>query len=219
MNKRIIVIGDVHGCVDTLRNLITKIQPTSKDKIIMLGDYFDRGPSSAEVFKYLKVMDSVWNCTFLKGNHEQLMIDAFWKGNKYLWYSNGGQITEKDFIKNEIQIGEVIAWASKLPLWAESEKFYFVHAGLPYGNPDENEACDMIWSRDHITARINAADKLVIFGHTPQPAPLETPCGNFCIDTGCVYNYEDYQGKLTAMIINAENEDEYYFYSVMNIDF
>ena len=219
MNKRIIIIGDVHGCADTLKNLITKIQPTSKDKIIMLGDYFDRGPNSAEVFKYLKTMDSVWNCTFLRGNHEQLMIDAFWKGNKYLWYANGGHKTEEDFIKNEIQIGEVIAWASKLPLWIESKKFYFVHAGLPYGNPEENEEYDMLWSRDHINQRINPADKTVVFGHTPQPELRRTKCGNICIDTGCVYWDEIYYGKLTAMIIDAEDEDSYAFVSVPKDDF
>ena len=214
MNKRIIVIGDVHGCADTLKELITKIQPTSKDRIIMLGDYFDRGPKSAEVYRYLQVMDSVWNCTFLKGNHEHMMVKAIRDNNDDLWMYNGGFYTKESFNNNpNIKFGEVINWANNLPLWTESKKYYFVHAGLPYGNPEDNDEGDMLWDRGHIYSCSNPADKVVVFGHTPQRNPYKIQNGNICIDSGCVFS-----GKLTAMIINAENEEDYKFISIPCID-
>lgn len=214
MNKRIIVIGDVHGCAETLKLLITKIQPTSKDRIIMLGDYFDRGPKSAEVYKYLQVMNSVWNCTFLKGNHEHMMVKAIRDNNDDLWMYNGGFYTKESFKNNpDIKFGEVINWAKDLPLWTESEKYYFVHAGLPYGNPEDNDEGDMVWDRGHIANEHNTADKVVVFGHTPNCKPYKTKCGNICIDSGCVYGEQ-----LTAMIIDAKNEDKYEFISIPCID-
>lgn len=214
MNNRIIVIGDIHGCAKTLRVLITKIQPTSNDRIIMLGDYFDRGPRSAEVYKYLQVMDSVWNCTFLKGNHEHMMVKAVRDNDAGLWMYNGGYFTKESFNNNpDIVFGEVINWARKLPLWTESEKYYFVHAGLPYGNPEDNDDGDMLWDRRHLKSSINAADKTVVFGHTPQYKPYKAQSGNICIDSGCVFG-----GKLTAMIIDANNEDKYSFISVDKCD-
>ena len=219
MFERIIVIGDVHGCVKTLKNLITKIQPTSDDWIIMLGDYFDRGPSSAEVFKYLQEMNNKYSCTFLKGNHEQMLVNAFWKGERYLWYCNGGRITEDSFSKADIPIGQAISWASKLPLWIESEKYYFVHAGLPYGDPDQNDEEDMLWDRAHMQDEERMTSKTVVFGHTPHAKPILTPNGNICIDTGCVFNTENFKGSLTAMIINAKDEEDCEFISVPYIDF
>lgn len=218
MFERIIVIGDIHGCADTLKKLITEIQPTSNDWIIMLGDYFDRGPKSAEVFQYLQIINDMWNCTFLKGNHEQLLIDAFWKGDKYLWYSNGGRITEDSFAKACVPIGQAISWVSKLPLWIESEKYYFVHAGLPYGDPNQNDEEDMLWDRAHIKDNEKITSKTVVFGHTPQAKPTLTPNGNICIDTGCVFNTKNFKGSLTAMIINTSDEEDYKFISVPCID-
>ena len=215
MSNRIIVIGDVHGCAKTLKSLITEIQPTSKDRIIMLGDYFDRGPSSAEVYKYLQVMNSVWNCTFLKGNHEHMMVKAIRDNNDDLWMYNGGYYTKESFNNNpDINFGEVINWAKDLPLWTESEKYYFVHAGLPYGNPQDSDEGDMLWDRGHIHSCVNAADKTVVFGHTPKHKPYIIPNGNICIDSGCVFGY-----SLTAMIIDMNNEYNYSLISVPNKDF
>ena len=125
----------------------------------------------------------------------------------------------RSFSKAGIPIGQAISWASKLPLWIESEKYYFVHAGLPYGDPDQNDEEDMLWDRAHIQDRDKMTSKTVVFGHTPQAKPTLTPNGNICIDTGCVFNTENFKGSLTAMIINAKDEEDCEFISVPYIDF
>ncbi|RLB25456.1 MAG: serine/threonine protein phosphatase, partial [Deltaproteobacteria bacterium] len=44
-NGKTYVIGDIHGCLDMLKRLIDKIQwDPSKDELIFVGDYIDRGP-------------------------------------------------------------------------------------------------------------------------------------------------------------------------------
>ena len=50
MSGRLLAIGDSHGCFRQLYNLVTEIiHLTREDKLVMLGDYIDRGAESKEV--------------------------------------------------------------------------------------------------------------------------------------------------------------------------
>ena len=52
--RRTFVIGDIHGCYQTLKALLAKISPDpQEDVLIFLGDYIDRGPNSKEVITEL----------------------------------------------------------------------------------------------------------------------------------------------------------------------
>jgi len=54
MNKRLFAIGDIHGCFNAVRSLLEqKIQIKESDKIILLGDYIDRGIQSKDVIDYI----------------------------------------------------------------------------------------------------------------------------------------------------------------------
>ena len=48
--KKILCVGDIHGCLSTLKALIAKAGPVSQ--IISVGDLIDRGPDSFGVIKY-----------------------------------------------------------------------------------------------------------------------------------------------------------------------
>ena len=52
-SERLIAIGDIHGCLDELKQIINKIEPTQKDKIVFLGDYIDRGNDVKGVINFL----------------------------------------------------------------------------------------------------------------------------------------------------------------------
>ena len=53
MSRRI-VIGDIHGCLKTLQELLEKkILVTAQDQLYFVGDYIDRGPDSKGVIDYL----------------------------------------------------------------------------------------------------------------------------------------------------------------------
>lgn len=78
---RAYVIGDVHGRLDLLNELLAKIRsdirerPKRKLTIVFLGDLIDRGPQSAEVVervRKLRLEDS--STAFIMGNHEEVLL-------------------------------------------------------------------------------------------------------------------------------------------------
>jgi len=75
--NRLLAIGDIHGHLDALKTLLDKVQPTTEDKVIFLGDYVDRGPDSQGVLDELLWFNERFPQTvFIRGNHEQMFMDA-----------------------------------------------------------------------------------------------------------------------------------------------
>ena len=69
----IYVTSDAHGHVRALDEALSKISLTSDDTLYVLGDMIDRGPDPVGVIKLVR---SLPNAHVLKGNHEQIMLDA-----------------------------------------------------------------------------------------------------------------------------------------------
>lgn len=74
--KRDIVIGDVHGNLLELNKLLNKLQLTSTDKLIFLGDYIDGHPFSFEVIELLIELKAKHETVFIRGNHDCWMEDV-----------------------------------------------------------------------------------------------------------------------------------------------
>lgn len=64
---RQIIIGDVHGCLSELIELIEQLEVTNKDRLVFLGDLIDRGPHSVETVRYVRELE----CEAIMGNHEE----------------------------------------------------------------------------------------------------------------------------------------------------
>ena len=110
------IIGDVHGCYDTLIALLKKLpkEATPKD-IIFLGDLVDRGKNNR------KVIDLVQGYDCIQGNHEDLMIKAmedYWEYDTPIWYSNwspnGGDATYAEYQDEEEKLKKDIKWMKTL---------------------------------------------------------------------------------------------------------
>ena len=134
-------IADLHGRYDLLRNAIRAIYKDVDDfanefQIITLGDYIDRGTDSNKVIEYLMEVQNV-NFISLKGNHEAMMVECLAKPHLLdWWFSNGGWKTFESYGGTYIQDLNVIPkehiqWMNNLPLYYETEKHVFVHAGVP----------------------------------------------------------------------------------------
>ena len=73
---RIYAIGDIHGRVDLLDEVLKRIDadleqnPISVAIEVYLGDYIDRGPASQQVIDRLVTRNRTFRAIFLKGNHE-----------------------------------------------------------------------------------------------------------------------------------------------------
>jgi serine/threonine protein phosphatase 1 len=74
--KRNIIIGDLHGCLDELKQMLRLVQfQRGKDRMIFLGDYFDRGPDGVGVFKLVRELAESSGAVALMGNHDETFQD------------------------------------------------------------------------------------------------------------------------------------------------
>jgi serine/threonine protein phosphatase 1 len=167
------VIGDIHGEIDQLKTIIDKINYNPKeDKLIFLGDYIDRGADSYQVYRYIKELDNGENI-LLRGNHEEMMIDAVLNDNNIqLWYHNGGQATESSF-PNRSELEKAAQFFNSLPYYHSSQDYIFVHAGIrPNRKLKEQTEHDLVWIRYQFLgakAKDFKEKRTVVAGHTPVP--------------------------------------------------
>ncbi|HVO73095.1 MAG TPA: metallophosphoesterase, partial [Ignavibacteriaceae bacterium] len=65
----IAVIGDIHGCLNTLSDLVSKIEKKYPElNLYCVGDLIDRGNFSCEVMDFI----SKKNIKFTPGNHDYM---------------------------------------------------------------------------------------------------------------------------------------------------
>ena len=176
------VIGDVHGCHQSLLELLAVLP--SGDHLVFLGDVISRGAAIEAT------MDLVWNlviqrrATWLRGNHEQNLIDAL---------ESSGQDETQHLLKLDTyrQLGEERAqqWLQRLrqlPFVFRADGWSATHAGFnSSGEPD-------LSIRDPFWESYDGRFGLVVVGHTPRPQ-VERYGRIVLIDTGAVYG-----GLLTA---------------------
>lgn len=206
-NNRLIAVGDIHGCFEAFSSILREVEyDGGNDKLILIGDYIDRGNDSYTVVSTIRSMQEQYreNVVCIRGNHEQMAIDAY-DGTFTDWYHNGYKSTVDSYKKHNEKIDRDIDWFRSLPLYHIEREIIFCHAGL--ANPLLQDCSDesLLWSRSWVFADDRKREKRVVFGHTPikKMEPYVTPSGDLCIDSGCVYG-----GKLSALIINPDGTEQ-----------
>jgi Icc-related predicted phosphoesterase len=71
---RNIIIGDVHGCLEELKELINKIELSRTDNLFFIGDLIDKGPDSVGVVKYVFELSKLYSTLLILGNHEEKFL-------------------------------------------------------------------------------------------------------------------------------------------------
>jgi len=213
---REICISDIHGCDDEFKRLLRLIgQIKEDDMLILLGDYFDRGPDSYGVYQRLKRLKKRYGrrVVLLYGNHDDLFcdycgLDALRHYDDDIFLQNRGGATLRSFQWGEVEPREVATWIRRsTSTMFETERAVYVHAGLYVGAATSDY--QMIWMRDLTEA--GHQPKLLIASHTPVPirqcsqAPYHNSgCNYVIIDNGCAYGL----GPLLAY--DAVNNVAYY---------
>lgn len=171
-----VVISDIHGHYHALQQLKDRLgYNPERHQLVYLGDYIDRGPQSWDVLQEVMREVREEEAIALRGNHEQLMLSVFSGDRSQMvnWLSNGGQKTLEDMNRKGDALGkaEVLNFLDRLPLYAESEQYLYVHAGV---NPEkvweEQDAEDLLWIREKFIKAKSLSvvtKKVVVFGHTP----------------------------------------------------
>ncbi len=218
---RTIVIGDIHGCNDALNALLEKVQPAEEDMLVLLGDLFDRGPDSWEVFRTVQDLAQRRGERFalLRGNHEDYLLrDRMTFSERLMWDRVGRGATVKSFKRHRARMEDAAPWLREHCLsWWAGERFRCVHAGLRAEDPEENDSETLFHDHD-VVQRNRYAGPLTVVGHIALGIPMWfsgdggqgtmlTPGewlplpdrGFLCIDTGCGKG-----GWLTVMIAEGD---------------
>ncbi len=214
------VVGDVHGCLDELRQLLTALGYEFSDdkttashpegrKAFFVGDLVDRGPDSPGVLRLVMNMVRDQTALCVPGNHEAKLLKAL--QGKNVNVSHGlaetlEQLThETDQFKKEV---EQFIHGLVSHLVVDDGKLVVAHAGLGedmhgraskavrafamYGDTT-GETDEYGLPVRYPWARDYRGGAVVAYGHTPIPTP-EWVNGTICLDTGCVFG-----GSLTAL--------------------
>ena len=221
---RAYAIGDIHGRLDLLEQLLGKIEDdlsarkTRRVLLVFVGDLIDRGPSSAQVIERLRTYSREGARTlFLLGNHEEVLLRIL-RGEAELiskWCSFGGAeclesygVSRADIAAREPK--DALAMIRKavpakhvefLKSFADSCRFgdyLFVHAGIRPGvEVDEQRQTDLRWIREPFLLDETDHGFVVVHGHTISPEIQVRP-NRIGIDTGAYRT-----GVLTALAIDG----------------
>jgi serine/threonine protein phosphatase 1 len=196
-----LALGDVHGCYRSLQTLLDFVDLQQDDLLVGLGDYIDRGPASNRVLEWLIERYRQGGLVPLKGNHEQLMLQARsgWTDLRY-WLVCGGNATVESYGEPDSIPSEHWRFIEEACLpYYETSRHIFVHANLDPGVPlDEQPEFMLYWERFE-RPEPHFSGKVMVCGHTAQRSGLPVSLGHaVCIDTW-VYG----QGWLTCLEANT----------------
>lgn len=204
--KRLLAIGDIHGRLGKLRELVRQVWPDAEDQVVFLGDYIDRGPDSRGVIDFLLTFAERFPRTvFLRGNHEQLFLDALvergirtgktlreisplYRRNALgsdveLFLGNGGSATLLSYEGTWEIPPEHRRFLEETVLTYRVGRYLFVHAGAGDGfEAEEQDPYVLLWSRFSPPGR---GEERQVVGHTitgdGQP---RFEAGRIHLDTG-----------------------------------
>lgn len=224
------VVGDIHGCVNTLKKLHTRVKEIYGDiDFYSTGDLVDRGNHSPEVIEY--VIENEIHPVL--GNHDRMFFSYFTNresAQAQLWVYNRSEKTIYDYEQNPNLLVRHLEFISELPLFFDLEKYFISHAGLGKHwlsmfkyekkiDPEmilklaiENLDNDMglLWNRSELLD----IGKIQIVGHTPVPNfKFYKKQRAYYIDTGASNG-----NKLTALVSDGMDAVDIIFETTDKMD-
>lgn len=222
--SRTLVIGDIHGALKALKEVLDKAKVKPDDVLIFLGDYVDGWSDSAKTLDFLIDLKQKQNCIILKGNHDELILNWFKTGKTNpKWLEHGGQST-LDAYKNINKTHKKLHanFIENLPnYYVDDLNRLYVHAGFAnlHGPDYEFYENTVYWDRTlwemalAIDPNLSKDDpkypvrlklfKEIYIGHTPtnrfgKHTPMQAQ-NVYNIDTAAAY-----KGPLTIFDVDSK---------------
>jgi serine/threonine protein phosphatase 1 len=221
------VLGDIHGGLKAVHQVLERAKITKEDTLIFLGDFVDGWSESPAVLDFLIELQKEQNCIFIRGNHDDLLLkwlsgdtEGF---DEKMWFVHGGEASALSYQNIDASTKEkhIHFLKSLQNYYLDSQNRLFVHAGFTNMRGVEHEffkplfywdrtlwetalAMDNQLSKDAITYpnRLKIYKEIYI-GHTPVTKIDETvPVNKACVwnvDTGAAF-----KGVLTIMDIDTK---------------
>lgn len=233
---RTLVIGDIHGGLRALHQIMERAKVTKSDTLIFLGDYVDGWSQSPQVIDFLIRLKTTHNCVYIRGNHDELLLH--WlkdTTDNLLWYKHGGESTVLAYESvNEATKKKHIEFLESLQdYYLDEENRLFIHAGFTNMNGVYFEYFPKLfyWDRtlwetalaldktmkpnDQFYPKRLTLYKEVYIGHTPVSRIGKT----IPVQMACVWNMDTsaaFKGPLTIMDVNTkefwQSEPLYHLY-------
>ncbi|PHS22212.1 MAG: hypothetical protein COA84_13675 [Robiginitomaculum sp.] len=167
------VIPDLHGMNGMLQQALTTIYDDNPKggKIIFLGDYIDRGTECRAVVETVMHPPENWEFICLKGNHEEMFVDA--ANMRYPFYDHRVPMEWPEGIPLA-----VIRWMDALPYFHFEGNNVFAHAAYDgHRSPEDQILADCVWLRYSDSERFHSKDSMYLtHGHTPRRnGPIKAP--------------------------------------------
>lgn len=228
-DARIYAIGDIHGRLDLLREILDLIDQddaargAANTSLIFLGDVVDRGPDSRGVIeKLIELSRGKRTAIFIKGNHDEIFVRTC-QGDKRaagLFDRVGGRetllsygVSEKDYDESDLAgltklaLGNVpadhLAFLESFQDYHVVGDYLFVHAGVKPGVPiEEQKGSDLRWVRGEFLCHRGSHGRMVVHGHNITDE-VDEQGNRIGLDTGGFAT-----GRLTAM--GVERSDRWF---------
>ena len=223
--NRTLVIGDIHGGLRALVQVLKKAGVSASDQLIFLGDYVDGWSESAQVMEYVIGLGEKQPCIFIKGNHDAWCEDWLRTGHADRnWLMHGGQATVRSYstVNNKTQLQHLDFFERMNLYHIDQQNRLFIHAGFTsmHGPQKEFQSSNFSWDRTlwetalTMDKQISRGSVLfpkrlklfeeIYIGHTPTVFYNETIPMNganvWNIDTGAAFT-----GRLTVMDVDTKD--------------
>ncbi|UAY51829.1 metallophosphoesterase [Ferruginibacter albus] len=222
--RQVFAIGDIHGGLKALQELLAVMPLQKEDTIIFLGDYVDGWSEASGVIDFLMELESKQSCIFIKGNHDVWCLEWLQTGTvNELWFSSGGEATIKSYAGiTKTKKKQHINFLERLrDYYVDDDNKLFIHAGFSSlrGPQHERYPANYTWDRTLWEMAI-AMDKSlpvsspffpkrlqlfneIYIGHTPTVKyKIDVPIQAYNvwnIDTGAAF-----KGKLSAINVQSK---------------
>ena len=193
--KRTLIIGDIHGCLDELKELVSIFSPRPNDVIISVGDVIGKGYDFAGCIDYL---DSI-NAITVLGNHEYWYLKYFPFDEEAIHRStyDNTKKSEKHILNfKSYNLEKYYEWMKSLPLFHETDDFIVMHGGFdPRIGIKNSSEFDITSTRKIYISEedkkipwfeLYNGKKHIYFGHWAKMGFYHDK-NVTCLDTGCVY--------------------------------
>ena len=213
MSEQIYIIGDVHGCFNTLLELIKQFPNKEKSQICFVGDVLDRGLFSCDVVELIMQNDY----KMVMGNHERRLLNnqLEFLNNKVpfdrsWFFGNGGEATYRSYFGQSMKFKQRhIDFLEQRPVYLEFKDYktqngeHLVVSHSAVGNMWElrnDKYASEEFKRHLLSGRgdeMQVSSIFNVYGHTPV-REVKFYKNSADIDTGCVFNEVGFD-KLSAL--------------------
>jgi serine/threonine protein phosphatase 1 len=222
--SRTLVIGDIHGGLKALHQVLERATVTKDDTLIFLGDYVDGWSASAQTIDFIMALAVKQKCIFIKGNHDVWCEDWLRTGiADKTWLLHGGQATVDSYATyTDTNKTNQLNFLEQMPFYyVDTQNRLFIHAGFTsmHGPEKEFHNSNFSWDRTLwemaiiMDQRIKKDSLLypkrlklfeeIYIGHTPTlyyniGTPMQG-CNVWNIDTGAAFT-----GKLSILDVDTK---------------